>query len=128
MAKLLRIVKQKLSMWENIGGIAGFHAAVNELDKAIITQLLGEKIPGNYRESTSVWGSLAATSKLKGDNSLQNRKWLYTVWRNDRREVCTLFKTTQTIDNLPQLNGMKGNNDSNDAARNNNKVDNLVFL
>jgi hypothetical protein len=122
MAKLLRKLKQKASVWENIGGREGFHAALDGLDDALKITLLAKKVPCNYRDPTSIWGILAETSKMKEGNSLNNRKWLYTVWSNDRHEIRTSYESRQEIDNLLQLNAMKTSNDSNDVACNSNKV------
>jgi hypothetical protein len=123
MAKLLRKLKRKVSMWNDIGDVKGYHSAIDKLDEPIIAQLLDKNIPGDYREPNSIWGLLSGTSNLERGNSLKNRTWLYTVWRDDRRNVRTSYKPAQEVDDLLQLNEIKNSKGSNDVPSNDDKVD-----
>ena len=122
MAKLLKKLKQKILMWDNIGNVQEYHTALDKLDASVIAQLLDKKIPGSYRDSASIWDSLSENSNLADGNSLKNRTWLYTVWLADRRNVRTSYKSAQKVDDLLQLNEGNNDKDLNDVSSKSNKV------
>ena len=53
-------------------------------------KLLDDKSKG-YSDSGSVWGKLAECTELKKKDTFDVRKWLYTVWHDDREKVRTKF-------------------------------------
>ena len=71
MANLLKKTKQKISMWNGIGDVEGYHRAVDKLDESIIAQLVDKNVPSGYRDSNSIWGLLAENSNLEEGNSVK---------------------------------------------------------
>ncbi|CAF1478316.1 unnamed protein product [Didymodactylos carnosus] len=79
--------------WDEVGGLDGF---INSVEK------LGQdyrhlETDNNWREVSSIWGRLLTGTRFK-KNDEKSRKWLYTVWRNNRRDIRAKFLGKKTID------------------------------
>lgn len=88
----------KKSYWEEIGGVVGFHNAVEQLGSKWL--LLDEERQGFTRETT-IWGTLAQLTTLKNKTSCKARKWLYSMWQEDRNGVKTKFYATKQVSDMP---------------------------
>lgn len=84
--------------WEEIGDVAGYHRAVEQLGSK--WHLLDQERQG-FTKDTSVWGQLAQLTDLKKKDCSKARKWLYSVWQEDRRGVKTKFYATKQTYDLP---------------------------
>lgn len=93
--------KLKRDFWSEIGGVENFHSAVELLgeDKRFLQKQNGGNY--NYHDVNSIWGRLASCMKIKEGNSENFRKWLYTIWTINRREVRTSFEATYCFDVNP---------------------------
>ncbi|CAF4655767.1 unnamed protein product, partial [Didymodactylos carnosus] len=90
--------------WNEVGGLDGF---INSVEK------LGQdyrhlEIDNNWREVSSIWGRLLTGTTFK-KNDEKSRKWLYTVWRNNRRDIRAKFLGKKTID-ISSVNADDKNN------------------
>ena len=82
----------KKNYWEEVGGVAGFHNAVEHLGSN--WRLLDQEGQG-FTKETSIWGQLAQVTDLKKKTCPKARKWLYSVWQEDRHGVRTKFYANQ---------------------------------
>ena len=99
---------KKRDFWTEVGGTEGFITAVRELGSDY--HQLNNKAIG-YTISDSVWGRLADLTQINKKNILDNRKWLFTTWNEDRRKVRTMFMSTQVNDLLPSNTNQLSHND-----------------
>ena len=81
--------------WELIGDADGFTNALNKL--GIYYKELRSTNQG-YAEPNSIWGQLAKATGIPDKDSYDTRKWLYTVWKDDRRKVRSKFKAQHDTD------------------------------
>jgi hypothetical protein len=86
---------RKKDCWAQIGGVHGYIDAVNILGSAH-REL--DKESSGYTNPDSIWGQLAEFTGLHKKNTYENRKWLFTMWREDRRKVRTTFIKAMTND------------------------------
>ncbi|CAF1314555.1 unnamed protein product [Adineta ricciae] len=86
---------KKKDYWNDIGNEEGFLAAVSQLGSDY--KMLDAKGEG-CQNADGIWGRLAELTKLDSKSTYDARKWLYTVWNNDRRKVRTTFLRTQATD------------------------------
>ncbi len=85
---------QKKNYWKLVGDEEGYIKAVERLGSNYHD--LNSKTQG-YSESNSIWGQLANFTETL-DNTYDTRKWLYTVWKSDRRRVQTKFNAKKAND------------------------------
>ncbi|CAF0991240.1 unnamed protein product [Didymodactylos carnosus] len=89
-------VNESDNRWEAVDGVDDLITIIKQLGQDY-RELDSHN---NWREESSIWGRLAKNSKLiKKDASA--RKWLYTVWRQDRRSIRTTFFKDKIVTNLP---------------------------
>ena len=81
--------------WKLIGGVDGF---INALDKLGIDYKELRSTNQGYAEPNSIWGQLANVTDIPEKDSYDTRKWLYTVWKDDRRKVRSKFKAQHAND------------------------------
>ena len=89
---------RKMDYWSEVGGIEGFHQAVEKL--GLNWKKLDEGKHG-YTDINSIWGQLANLTELKNKSKYEARKWLYTAWHQNRQEVRTKFLAKVSFDQLP---------------------------
>lgn len=99
---------KKRDFWAEVGGTEGFIAAVKQLGSDY--RELNNKAIG-YTSSDSIWGRLADLTEIKKKNILDNRKWLFTAWNEDRRRIRTMFLSTQVDDLSPSNTNQSSHND-----------------
>ncbi|CAF4028148.1 unnamed protein product, partial [Adineta steineri] len=96
---------KKFDYWGGVGGVDGYITAVKQLGSDY-TKLESD----GCSKLDSIWGRLAEFTKLDNKSTYDARKWLYTAWNDDRREVKTTFLNTQVTTVL--------SNDSNQSPNN----------
>lgn len=89
---------RKVNYWEDIGGIEGFHEAIETLGSN--WRLLDNNERG-YTDVNSIWGQLADSSRLKNKHTYEARKWLYNAWTQNRQNVRTEFYAKMGFDQSP---------------------------
>jgi len=99
---------KKRDFWTEVGGTEGFIAAVEQLGSDY--RELDNRTNG-YTKSDRIWGRLANLTKINKKNTLENRKWLFTAWHENRRKVRTLFLSTQLGDLSPSRLNQSSHND-----------------
>ena len=92
--KMFKILR-KTNYWEEIGEVDGYHKCIEMLGSD--WRLLDDKSKG-YSDSGSIWGKLAEVTELKKKDTFDARKWLYTVWHGDRKQVRTKFLKIKLLD------------------------------
>lgn len=85
----------RTNYWQEIGEVNGFHSCIDMLGSD--WKLLDDKSKG-YSDPRSIWGKLAEYTELKKKDTFDARKWLYTVWHGDRKEVRTKYLKTKLLD------------------------------
>lgn len=85
---------RKRDYWTSVGGVDGFLNAVKQLGSSY--KELNVENQG-YAEPNSVWGQLSDMTNIPEKNTYDTRKWLYTVWRNDRRNVKSTFNAEESL-------------------------------
>jgi hypothetical protein len=80
---------QKKNYWELVDGVEGYVNAVEQL--GIRHDQLDDKDNKGYSNPDSIWGELANFTHIPEKETYETRKWLYTVWKEDRRGAKTLF-------------------------------------
>lgn len=90
---------RKRDYWTSVGGVDGFINAVKKLGSSY--KELDVENQG-YAEPDSVWGHLANVTNIPEKNTYDTRKWLYTNWRSDRRNVKSKFKVEENRDYSPE--------------------------
>jgi len=100
-------LKKKTDYWKQVGQEEGFLAAVKQLGSDY-RELDGEN--NGYTQPDGIWGRLAELTQISKKDTYETRKWLYTTWVENRRNVCTTFFTTQ-VNNLLENLDRTSNND-----------------
>lgn len=77
---------KKKDNWKLIGDVQGY---MNAIDKLGLDWQRLDQSNESYADSSSVWGQLANFTNMK--NNYEVRKWFYTVWREDRRQLHTRY-------------------------------------
>ncbi len=90
---------KKKDYWSEVGGVKGYLAALKQLGSDYKELTV---IGNGYTKPESIWGRLELLTTIP-KKSLNTRKWLHTTWHNDRREIRTIFLSTQ-INDLPAEN------------------------
>ena len=107
---------RKTNYWLQIGEIEGFHEAIEALGSN--WKLLDEGKHG-YTDDNTIWGQLAANTKLQNKHTCEARKWLYTTWNRNRDGVRTKFYAKMGFDQPPAREI-----ETHDNAKNQNKPSN----
>ena len=106
---------KKKDIWKKVGGVEGYVAAVKQLGSAY-HELDGDD--NGYTKSDSIWGRLTALTQISKKNTYETRKWLFTTWDENRRNIRTIFLSTQVDDLLPDnLNELSNNNGTENILR-----------
>ncbi|CAF1135304.1 unnamed protein product [Rotaria sordida] len=98
---------RKRNYWKSVGNEDGYISAVEKLGPRYLEL---DAINGGYTEPDSIWGQLASFTEISEKNTYDTRKWLYTVWTDDRREVRTKFYRRKAADNLSEHKMSPSNN------------------
>ena len=80
--------------WTSVEGVEGYHAAVGRLGPRYHEMNAENQ---TYSDPNCVWGHLANLTKIPDKNVQKTRKWLYTVWKEDRRKVRSLFEAQRAL-------------------------------
>jgi len=92
--------------WTAVKGVEGYHAAVEKLGPRYHEMNTERQ---TYNDPNCVWGQLANLTNIPTKNVYKTRKWLYTMWKDDRREVRSLFEAqraptnSQEVSNKPRI-------------------------
>ncbi|CAF0840626.1 unnamed protein product [Didymodactylos carnosus] len=82
--------------WNEVGGLNGLLISIKSLGQGY-REL---NTDNNWRQESSVWGRVIQLTTLKKQDE-NARKWLYTVWRVDRRSIRSVFYEDITSKTLP---------------------------
>lgn len=97
--------------WTSVGDVEGYHAAVEKLGLRYHEMNAKKQ---TYSDPNCVWGHLATLTKIPTKNVQKTRKWLYTMWKDDRRKVRSLFEAQR-----PPVGIQEASSEPSDIAFNN---------
>lgn len=103
---MFKLLKKK-NHWESIGGVLGFHQALETLGSE--WRMLHDRKQG-YAEPGSIWDKLACNTNLEDKESVNSRKWLFTVWKEDRKQVRTKFYEQKVTEGFLQVSSTISSN------------------
>lgn len=106
--KFVKMLKRfrKKDNWNSIGDVQGYLAALNKIGS--LCQYLDAPNQG-YAEPNSIWGQVADQTDMPNKNTYDVRKWLYTVWKDNRRNIRSLWYLQRSIDGSPEDKQSSGN-------------------
>ena len=116
--------QKKKDYWADVGNEEGFLAAVSQLGADY--KQLDVKGEG-CQKPDGIWGRLADLTKLANKKTYDARKWLYSMWKGDRRKVRTTFLSTEVTDVLSADSHESSADIANKTSQNTDKVSLFLF-
>jgi hypothetical protein len=105
---VLNFLKKK-DYWSEVGNEEGYINAVKQL--GCTSRELNDNKNG-YTKSDSIWGQLATFTKIPKKDTYETRKWLYTTWHDDRRNIRTTFLSTEVTESVAANTHQSSNDDN----------------